>query len=77
MAKKRVTKTEKLVREVEKRGVMSHKNIVKFLLRGTGNEYTSDTRTHYDSMLYGSDTRTGVFGTRLFSNGDGTYSVNS
>lgn len=75
MARKRVTKTEKLLNEVKKRGSMSHKDIVKFLLRGTGNDYNSDTRTHYDSMLYGTSSRDGIFDTRLFRNDDGTYSV--
>lgn len=75
MARKRVTKTEKLLREVERRGSMSHKNIVKFLLRGTGNEYNSSTRTHYDSMLYGTPDRTGLFGRTLFQNEDRTYST--
>lgn len=62
MAKKRTTKTEKLFKAVQAAGKkgLSHKEIVKFLLRGTGRKYGPETRRLYDSRLYGTRSRTGV-----------------
>lgn len=62
MGRRRMTKTEKLLRAVERNGGMTHKEIVQFLLRGTGNPYGPQTRTRYDSMLYGTPSRPGLFG---------------
>ena len=54
MSKKarKLTKIEKLQHELERRGTMTHKEMVKFLLRGTGNMYEY-ARKDYDSQLYG------------------------
>lgn len=62
MARKRTTKSEKLLRAIQKSGNkgLSHKEIVKFLLRGTGRVYSEETRRLYDSQLYGTRTRTGL-----------------
>jgi hypothetical protein len=62
MAKRRVTKSEKLLKAIKKAGSkgLSHKQIVQFLLRGTGRKYGPDTRKLYDSTLYGTSTRTGL-----------------
>jgi hypothetical protein len=78
MAKPRTTKTEKLLREIQKAGKtgLSHKEIVKFLLRGTGRKYSADTRRLFDSRLYGTNSRTGVLERceRNFKNGNYTLS---
>lgn len=71
--KPRLTKRQKLVQEVSKRGSMTHKQIVQFLLRGTGNKYGPDTRKYYDSYLYGTADRLGVFQVELVQSDDGTY----
>ncbi|MBV8068291.1 MAG: hypothetical protein JO270_00200 [Acidobacteriaceae bacterium] len=62
MAKRRVTKSEKLLRAIQKAGPkgLSHKQIVQFLLRGTGRKYGPDTRRLYDSTLYGNSSRYGL-----------------
>jgi hypothetical protein len=78
MAKRRTTKTEKLLREIQKAGKtgLSHKEIVKFLLRGTGRKYGPETRRLFDSRLYGTNSRSGVLERcdRNFKNGNYTLS---
>ena len=60
--RKRTTKSEKLLKAIQKAGPsgLSHKEIVKFLLRGTGRKYSNETRRLYDSTLYGNRTRYGL-----------------
>lgn len=78
MARARTTKTEKLLKEIQKAGKkgLSHKDIVKFLLRGTGRKYGADSRRLFDSRLYGTSTRTGVLERcdRNYDNGNYTLS---
>jgi len=78
MAKKRVTKNEKLLRAIQKAGRvgLSHKQIVKFMLRGTGRTYSATTRKLYDSTLYGNNSRTGVLDL-CNQNDDGNYTWDS
>lgn len=75
MAKKKVAKVEKLLNEMKKRGSMTHKDAVKFLLRGTGRAYSDETRRLYDSTLYGTLSRVGVFERWCVQNKDGSYRV--
>jgi len=73
--KKKTTKVEKLLREMKTRA-MTHKEIVQFLLRGTGRKYSDSTRRAYDSTLYDTPNRDGVLGRFCVQRGDGTWKVN-
>lgn len=77
MAKKKKTKSEKLQTELRRRGTMTHAQMVRFLLRGTGAQYSSKTRNYYDPMLYGREDRLGFLEQYCTKNRDGSYSVRS
>ncbi len=79
MAKRRKTKSEKLLTELRRRGEMTHKQMVQFLLRGTGNKYSERTRRYYDPMLYGSwNGAPGFLSTYCSRTGDfGSYQARS
>lgn len=77
---KRLTKLERLLRTIGERGSMTHKEIVQYLLRGTGNRYNDTTRKYYDGLLYtsrGARTRYGILPQFCVQNLDGSYSLSS
>lgn len=79
MARPRTSKLDKLLTEMRRRGSMTHKEMVQFLLRGTGNRYNETTRKYYDGVLYNTygatRTRYGLLGNFCQKNADGTWSV--
>jgi hypothetical protein len=56
-------------------GGMTHEEIVKFLLRGTGHKYTPTTRKYFDSTLYGTKARVGVLEGFCWRKKDGSWKV--
>ncbi len=56
----RMTKMEKLLNKIKEEGGMTHEDIVRFLLKSSGNQYNPTTRSWFDSNLYGTKTREGV-----------------
>ena len=60
MAKKRTPKIEKLLTHMKKEGGLTHKEIVKYLLKQAKLPYTDQTRKYFDSTLYGTNYKVGV-----------------
>lgn len=71
MAKKRTTKAQKLRKFLGT--PKTHKQIVQFLLRGTGNRYNETTRKYYDPMLYGTPAGTGFLYQECYQYSDRRY----
>ncbi len=54
---------------------MTHEEIVKYLLRGTGVKYDPTTRKYFDSTLYGTKNRVGVLEGFCWRRKDGAWKV--
>lgn len=59
--KSKTPKIQRLLNTMKDVGGLTHEQIVKFLLRGTGKKYDTTTRKYFDSTLYGTNFREGVF----------------
>lgn len=57
--------------------LMSHKDIVKFLLKCANIKYTDRTRTYFDPQLYGRGSNVGFFKKRCANHGYGFYTIKS
>lgn len=58
---KRLTKTEKLLKAIDRKGGMTRKEMVSFLLGLSGQEYEANyDRGTYNALLYGTSDRAGI-----------------
>lgn len=71
--KARSTKLSKLLTRL-KRSPMTHKQVVKFLLKDVCS-YDSTTRKYFDNSLYSSSTKVGFFEKFAYKNADGLWAV--
>lgn len=64
MGRQRLTNTEKLLREIKRRGTMTRKDMVKYLLQLNGSGATSylenKDRGTYSALIYGTSKREGI-----------------
>lgn len=79
MAREKTTNTEKLLKEIKKKGGMTRVQMVKRLLQFAGQgakSYDSKKdRGLYGSLLYGTSTRQGILERFCTKQADGTYKV--
>lgn len=74
MARKPTPKLQKLLNEIKRRGSMTRKEMVEFLI--PGNDYTPNRdRGTYNAQLYGTRDREGIIERFLRQRKDGSYSV--
>ena len=70
------TKTEKLLKAIERKGSMSRKDMVSFLLKLNDRVYHSlDNRDTYNALLYGTTHRKGILERFCKADRSGTYPV--
>jgi hypothetical protein len=69
------SKIHRLLLNMKKVGGMTHEQMVKFLLAGTGIEYDQTTRKYFDSTLYGTRTRTGALENFCWRKKNGVWKV--
>lgn len=76
MAKKAKTKTEKLLKAIEKRGGMTRKQMVQFLLGLDNCQYIpNEDRGTYNATLYGTSSRKGILERFCKADRSGSYPV--